>query len=254
VTPSIWPDSRLTCPTKVVQTTGLAMSINDPIVKAVIGIAFVVLFAGIFWASSWAGRRGRNEAEQFARKRYAPRGFAIQADGGIQWNVVATGQVEGHTVIIEWGHTGSPRTGVRIKSWTEVSIALPSVPAAFGLEVGPKGVVASNPEVPLATHDATFDAAFRGWTDHPDLAPRLLTPEVRRGLFELRDMPELKLSALTSKYRRPQEHRPPRAVSITVDGPGLDPELINRLTRVGIGFADAAAQVFRASPRPISPR
>jgi hypothetical protein len=217
---------------------------NDPIVRVVVGLLCLVACAVLIWLPFRSSRRERGNAERFARQNFEPRGFSVEAFGGIEWDVVARGQVDGHTVIIRWAYFGHIQ-GARKEYWTEVSVAAPALPAVFGLAVGPRGVLKErNPAYPLVTNDPEFDSNFLGWTDHPPLASQLLTPEVRRGLFELRGIPELKLSALTAEYRLPDEYRPEQAVSIIVRSRGFDTGQIDQLTRVAIGFADASARVF----------
>jgi hypothetical protein len=229
------------------------VSINDPIAKVIVLVSFFLIVAAIVWSAVRSTLKDRAAAERFARQHYARRGFSLEASGRThEWFVDAKGQVDGHTVIIRWAKHTTLRSS-SLEPWTEVSVVPPSLPADFGLEVGPAGVHTSS-VYPLATGDPGFDASFAGWTNYPQLAPFLLTAQVRHGLLALGDLPKLKLSVLTANYEHPRPHRPTPSVTILTRTRIFDVAKLDQITSVGIDLCESMAQVFDASRQPVPSR
>jgi hypothetical protein len=230
------------------------VSINDPIAKVIVLVSFFLIVVAIVWLSMRSTLKKRGAAERFARQHYENRGFSVEASGmSHEWFVDAKGQVEGHTVIIRWADHTTLRSSP-LEPWTEISVVPPSLPAEFGLEVGRAGVQATNADYPLATGDPGFDASFVGWTNYPQLAPFLLTAQVRHGLLALGDLPKLKLSVLTTNYERPRPHRPTPSVTILTRTRIFDVAKLDQITSVGIDLCESMAQVFDASRQPMPSR
>lgn len=216
------------------------MDISEIILRVAVGTAFVGGCGAIAWWTIRSNRGNRDRAEQLARQHYEPRGFSIEAKDIISWSVSASGRAHGHPVVIKWRRGGYYSKGV----WTEVAVEVPSLPSHFGLELGLAGAQPTNAAYPLVTGDSAFDAAFDGWTDHGDLAPRLLSSDVRRGLLALRNSPGLKLSALNGQYT----HDKRALVRLFVGETCLDPSKVDALAASAVAFAEAAAQTFGTTP------
>lgn len=217
----------------------------DVIVPIVALVVFGAFFGGVLWWAHKAARRARDQAERFARDLLAPRGFVIDADGGGTWTVRARGELRGYAVLVTWVSGSAGPDGPTVTR-TLVTVPAPSLPAHFGLMVGPSGVVRTHSNYPLVTGDASFDTQLAGWTDHPQLAPMLLHADVRSALLALRRTPGSQLSALTGTHT-PEYHfgRAPAepAVHVSTTPLCLDAQSVEAMLQAATGFADAVRRL-----------